>query len=135
VVDEYDERSGLLGDPLDGAAQLLGLLVGKTRSRFVEQHDARSADDGAGDLDEASLAGTERADLPVGIALQPDERDGRHHVLTPIPPCATGVFVEDQHVLEHREARNGLLRSGTFGAVPSEAGGSRSWPAGPRHRP
>ena len=55
MVDEDDERVEMLRNPVDDAASVLGLLVGKPGRRLVEQDDPRLADDGPRELDEASI--------------------------------------------------------------------------------
>ena len=64
VVDEDRQRPGASRDLLDHLAERRRLLVGQSGARFVEQHQSRFADDGAGDLDEPSLGGAELADRP-----------------------------------------------------------------------
>ena len=50
------------GIAADDAPEVLGLLVGQAGGGLVEQDEPRLADDRARDLDEAALAGAERAD-------------------------------------------------------------------------
>ena len=59
MVDEDDERTGLVRDPPDQRGEVVGLLLGEAGGRLVEQHEPRRPDDGAGDLDETTLGGAE----------------------------------------------------------------------------
>ena len=82
-----------LGDPLDHAGHVLGLLVREPGGRLVEQHDARRADDRARDLDEAPVARAEPADLDVRRHLEADVLDRAQDVRAaatraPAPECS-----------------------------------------------
>ena len=43
MVDEDDERAGLVGDGADEAPEVLGLLVRESGCRLVEKHEARDS--------------------------------------------------------------------------------------------
>src|SRR3984957_2623442 len=75
VVDEDGQRPGLLRYPADHRGEVLGLLVGQARRRLVEQDQPGLAGDRAGDLNQAALAGGQRADLRPGRDAPPDELD------------------------------------------------------------
>jgi hypothetical protein len=83
VVDEDRQGAGVLGDPADHLGEVLGLLVGQAGGRLVEQDQPGPADDRAGDLDQAALAGAERADLGVR-----DRASSRRTRSRPARPCA-----------------------------------------------
>ena len=81
MVDEDRQRADLIRDPANHLTEVLGLLIRQPSGGFVEQHDARPSDDGAGHLDEAAVTRAEHADLRVRIHAQPDERDRTQHVV------------------------------------------------------
>ncbi len=87
-----DECAELLGDSLDHAAQVLGLLVGQACGRLVQQHDLGRADDGARDLDEPAVARAEAADLGVRGDLEADvvdrARTSARRDARPAPECS-----------------------------------------------
>ena len=129
VVDEDHERSEALGDPPDDAAHVPGLLVGQPRGRLVEQHDARLADDGPGELDEPAVARVELPDPRVGRLeadvldrrrARPSRRDDRP------PSSARGSSPRSRT----RTAVRSPARSGRCVAGPSGRGGSRPCRAG-----
>ena len=114
-----------LGDPPDDGGEVLGLLVGQAGGRLVEQHEPRLADDRPGDLDEAALAGAERADRLVDVVLEADEGDGVEHVVATRRAGAAGLLVDEQHVVEDRQVGDGLLgleRAPHAPAGPPEVG-------------
>ena len=59
---------------------------GRPGGGLVEEDEARLADDGAGDLDEAAVARAEAADLRLGRRLEPDELERGEHVGPPRRP-------------------------------------------------
>ena len=64
-------------DAPDDVAEVLGLVVGQAGGGLVEQHEPGLADDGPGHLDEAALAGAERADRLVAHGARARRRRGR----------------------------------------------------------
>src|SRR5580692_3509501 len=75
VIDEDGQRPGLLRYPADDRGEVGGLLVGQAGRRLVEQDQPGLAGDGAGDLDETTLAGGQRADLRPRRDAAADELD------------------------------------------------------------
>ena len=53
------------------SAEQLGLGVGQTRSRFVEQHQLRLADDGSGHLDESPFLYPEGTNQSCATSVSP----------------------------------------------------------------
>ena len=91
--------------------EVLGLLVGQARGGLVEQDEPRAPDDGPRDLDEAALAGAERADRHVGVDVaQPDEVErGEHVVAARRAGAQARVLVRERDVRRDRQLLDRLL--------------------------
>ena len=70
---------------------MAGLLVGEAGPWFVEQDQARRADDCTSHLYEATLSGAEPDDQMLRLPLEADEPDRVRDVLTASDPRAAGV--------------------------------------------
>ena len=110
MVDEDDECSEPLWDPLDHLAEALGLLVGKPGRRLIEQDHAGASDHGASDLNEPSLLSTEPSDPGLRRHFEADEVDGGQDIGSPGRAPGAGVLVNHRHVVEHGQLLDRHLR-------------------------
>ena len=121
VLDEQDGRTAFLADAPQDREQLDTLLTVEAGGGLVEHQKARLADEGAGELDEATVAETQRFDGDISLGLEPDEleqlvvaRRSRGTRLTdaeqvlPDPPLPATDALGDEHVLARGHAREQL---------------------------
>ncbi len=100
-----------LGQLAEQVAQLLALGVVEAGGGLVEQEQARPGGQGAGQLEQAGLAGGERVGRPVGQVGQPDQ--GQHAVgvgrgVGAVPGPAPADLCGGQDVLPDRQRAEDL---------------------------
>ena len=111
---------------------MLGLLVGQTGGRLVQEHDSRIPDDDTRELDEAPGSCAQAPDFLPGRLLEPDEGKCVVYVALPCGAPSSGVLLDHRDVLEHRQALDRLFLLERAPQAPAGAAVVGHAAAGPR---